>query len=106
MLLSCLPFSLTLPEGWQCEVGNYSNGRFTMPLYTVVVPNFIQGGLDFHFEHQVKMLRPHALEALFEQSVRVMEAGVANPDITIDSLLHEVLSDEHAVEQNAVPIIV
>lgn len=91
MLLSCLPFSFTLPEDWQCEIGNYSNGRFPMPLYTVVVPNFIEGGLDFHFEYMVKVLYTHELEALFEQSVRVMEAGIANPDITIDELMHEVL---------------
>lgn len=91
MLLSCFPFSFALPEGWQCEIGNYSNGRFPMPLYTVVVPNFAEGGLDFHFEHMVKILHPHDLEALFEQSVRVMEAGIANPDVTIGALLREAL---------------
>lgn len=91
MLLSCLPFSFKLPEGWQCEIGNYSNGHFPMPLYTVVVPNFIEGGLDFHFEYMVKVLYPYELKALFEQSVRVMEAGVANPDITIGELMNEVL---------------
>lgn len=101
MLLSCLPFSFSMPEGWQCEVGNYSNGRFTMPLYTVVVPNLIEGGLDFHFEYQVKVLYPHELEALFEQSVKVMEAGAANPDITIGELMHEgsgICSHQEAVE--------
>ncbi|HMM31279.1 MAG TPA: condensation domain-containing protein [Clostridia bacterium] len=91
MLLSCLPFSFALPEGWQCELGNYSNGRFPMPLYTVVVPNLVEGGLDFHCEYMVKVLHTYELEALFEQSVRVMEAGVANPDITIGELMHEVL---------------
>lgn len=91
MLLSCLPFTFSLPEGWQCEMGNYSNGRFAMPLYTVVVPNFIEGGLDFHFEYRLNMLYLHELQALFEQSIRVMEAGVANPNITIGELMHEVL---------------
>jgi len=88
MLLSCLPFSISLPEGWQCEFGNYSTGRFIMPLYTVVVPNFIEGGLDFHFEYLVKILNPQDLENLFEQSVEMIEMGIANPDITIDELLH------------------
>ena len=91
MLLTCLPLKFTLPEGWQCEAGNYSNGRFAMPLYTVVVPNFIEGGLNFHFEHLVKVIYQRDLQALFEQSVRVMEAGIANPDITIGELMHEVL---------------
>ncbi|HOP10917.1 MAG TPA: condensation domain-containing protein [Oscillospiraceae bacterium] len=88
MLLTCVPLSLSLPEGWHCEFGNYSNGRFTLPLYTVVVPNMNDGGLDFRFEYMVKILYPHELEALFEQSVEVMERGVANPDITIGELLH------------------
>ncbi|MEL7609315.1 MAG: condensation domain-containing protein [Bacillota bacterium] len=104
MLLSCLPFSFTLPEGWQCEMGNYSNGRFPMPLYTVVVPNFTDGGLDFHFEYMIKILYPYELEALFEQSVRVMEAGIANPDITIGELMHEVL--EVNLDQGATAAIV
>lgn len=91
MLLSCLPFTFSLPEGWQCEMGNYSNGRFAMPLYTVVVPNFIEGGLDFHFEYMVKVLTLNEIDALFEQSIRVMEAGIANPDITIAELMHDVL---------------
>ena len=91
MLLSCLPFTFSLPEGWQCEMGNYSNGRFAMPLYTVVVPNFIEGGLDFHFEYMVKVLTLNEIDALFEQSIRVMEAGIANPDITIGELMHDVL---------------
>jgi hypothetical protein len=101
MLLSCIPFSFKLPEGWQCEVGNYSNGRFLMPLYTVVAPNLIEGGLDFHFEYQKKVLYPQELEALFEQSVRVMEAGAANPDITVGELMYEgseVCSHQEAVE--------
>jgi len=88
MLLTCVPLSLTLPEGLHCEFGNYSNGRFVMPLYTIIVPNLIDGGLDFRFEYMVKILRVEELQALFEQSVRIMEAGVANPDITIGELLH------------------
>ncbi len=91
MLLSCLPFKFSLPQGWECEMGNYSNGRFAMPLYTVVVPNFIKGGLDFHFEYRLNALYIYELQALFENSVRVMEAGIANPDITIGQLMHEVL---------------
>lgn len=91
MFLSCIPLSFALPEGWQGEFGNYSNGRFPMPLYTVVVPNLVEGGLDFHFEYMVKVLYLHEIQALFEQSVRVMETGIANPDITIGELMHEVL---------------
>lgn len=90
MLLTCLPLSISLPEGWQCEFGNYSNGRFMLPLYTVVVPNLIEGGLDFRFEHQVDTLYREELDALFEQSVKIMEAGIANPDITIGELMHEI----------------
>ncbi|HPS36088.1 MAG TPA: hypothetical protein PK854_12585, partial [Oscillospiraceae bacterium] len=87
MLFTCVPLSLSLPEGWRCEFGNYSNGRFTMPLYTVVVPNINEGGLDFHFEYMVRILQPYELETLLEQSVRIMEAGVTNPDITIGELI-------------------
>lgn len=91
MLLSCLPLSFSLPVSWQCEIGNYSNGHFPMPLYTVVAPNLTEGGLDFRFEHMIKILNHHDLDALFEQSIKVMEAGVANPDITIGELLHGAL---------------
>lgn len=87
MMFSCFPFSINLPEGWVCEMGNYSTGRFIMSLYTVVIPNFLEGGLDFQFEHLVKILYPEDLDALFEQSVGIIEAGIANPDVTIGELM-------------------
>ncbi len=101
MLLSCLPLKFSLPQNWACELGNYSNGHFPMSLYTIVVPNFSEGGLDFCFEHMIKVLNHDDLDALFEQSVRIMEAGVANPDITIGELIHAV--PEVAAQKDAAP---
>ncbi len=91
MILTCLPFSYTPPEGWKIEFGGYSTGRFSFPLYSFIVPSPADGGLDCYFEFLIRRLSDRHISDLYNNAVKVIETGIANPYITIGELLSGVL---------------
>ncbi len=92
MLFTYLPKEfLNLPEGIDCRFGGISTGHFVCILYTMVVPSFDDGGLDFYYEYQTYKLNPQDLESMHKNMTKVIEAGIENPDITIGDILENVL---------------
>lgn len=91
MLFTCMPLSYTPPEDWKVEFGGYSTGRFSFPLYSFTVPSPVDGGLDFYFEFQTYRTSDQNITDLYNNAVKVIEAGIADPHITIGEILDRVL---------------
>lgn len=94
MLLTCLPLQFDPPaEGWECELGGVSSGHFAMALYTFVLTDLSGKNISFHFEHNLKWLSAQKIKAMFDGAMKVLDAGMDNPDITIGALLNDVLRE-------------
>ncbi len=91
MLFTCMPFNYTPPEGWKIEVGGYSTGRFSFSMYSFTLPNPTDGGLDFYFEFQTYRISDQNITDMYNNAIKVIEAGIANPDITIGEILGSVI---------------
>ena len=92
MLFTYLPKEfLNLPEGIDCRFGGVSTGHFVCVLYTMIVPSFEDGGLDCFYEYQTYRLDPQDLENMHKNMIKVIEAGIENPNMTIGEILRSVL---------------
>lgn len=79
------------PEGIDCRFGGVGTGHFVCNLYTMAVPSFEDGGLDFYYEYQTHNITPEDLELMHRNMIKVIEAGIENPDISVSDLLYNVL---------------
>ena len=48
-------------------------------------------GLDFYYEYQTYKLTPQDLENMHKNMIKVIEAGIENPEITIGEILYKIL---------------
>jgi hypothetical protein len=91
MMLTCIPMQFTPPKGWEIEFGGCSTGRFAFLLYLITIPSLVDGGLDFYFEFRTHEISDQNITDLYHNTIKVIEAGIVNPDITIGELLDGVL---------------
>ncbi len=88
MLFSCLPLNyFKLPDGWSCEFGGCSTGRFAFPEYSLLVPSLVDGGMDFYYEYQTHRFTKEDLLSLHRGTMKAISMGMENPQITIGELL-------------------
>lgn len=91
MLYTFLPSFNDYPEGYKCEVTGYNPTRFSFPLYTLAVINDFIGGLDFYFAYLTYRITPEHVNALYFNTIKVIDAGIADPNIKINELLNHIL---------------
>ncbi len=93
--LGVLPFHL--------DFRSYNLGRYFTPLYVISHPDSVTGGLKLNYMYRVKLSTKADMEALHENTVRTILAGIENPKITVGELLDRVIpkdeikgEEEHA----------
>ena len=84
--LSSLPFHL--------DFRSYNLGRYFTPLYVISHPDAVTGGLTLNYMYRVKLSTAADMEALHENAVKTILAGIENPKITVGELLDRVTPKE------------
>jgi hypothetical protein len=88
MMFSWLPIPLDLGGGdIKFDFRTYDLGRYFTPLYTICSPDPKDKGINLNYMYRVKLSRKEQIEALHKNAVKVILAGIENPDIKIGDLL-------------------
>lgn len=83
-----VPFFDNLP--FSVDFKTYNLGRYFTPLYTITVPDIKDKGINMYYMYRTKLSTPQDIEALHENTVKVILAGIENPEITIGQLLDSI----------------
>lgn len=81
-LADMLPFKLTFKF--------YDPGRYFSPLYTITVPDSADGGINMYYMYRSKLSNPEHINALHDNAVKTILAGIENPELTIGELLDRI----------------
>lgn len=86
-MFSWIPLPINGEFGMGFEFKTYNLERYFTPLYVITMPDPKDGGLNFCYMYRTKLSTKEQIEKLHENTVRVIEAGVDNPSVTIGELL-------------------
>lgn len=87
MMFSWIPVPLEFEDGVKITFQNYDLGRYFTPLYTICSPDPRDKGINLNYMYRVKLSTAEDIEALHKNCMKVVLAGIENPDITIGELL-------------------
>lgn len=87
LMFSWLPIPVTELTDFKFDFKTFNLGRYFSPLYAICYPDPRSSSLMMHYMYRVKLITPEHLEALHVNSLKVIEQGIDNPDITIGELL-------------------
>lgn len=87
MMFSWLPIPVTEFKDYKFEFKTYNLGRYFSPLYAICYPDPKTQSIALHYMYREKLISPADIEALHNNTVKILELGIANPDITIGELL-------------------
>ncbi len=87
LMFSWLPVPVTEFKEYKFDFRTYNLGRYFSPLYAICYPDPQTGALALHYMYREKLITPADLENLHNNTVKILEQGIANPDITIGELL-------------------
>ena len=85
-----LPVNLMADLPFTVDFKTYNLGRYFTPLYTITVPDTTDMGINMYYMYRVKLSTPEHIEALHENTVKVILAGIDNPEMTIGELLNSI----------------
>ncbi len=88
MMFSWIPVPIDLGEiDMKFDFKTYDLGRYFTPLYTICSPDPKDKGINLNYMYRVKLSKPEDIEILHENAMKVIMAGIENPQITIKELL-------------------
>ncbi len=88
MMFSWIPVPIDLERfGIKFDFKTYDLGRYFTPLYTICSPDPKDKGINLNYMYRVKLSQKEHIEALHKNTVKVVMAGIENPNITIKELL-------------------
>lgn len=91
MMFSWIPIPLLeekLP--FKIDFQAYNLGRYFTPLYVISYPDPVSKGIRINYMYRVKLSTEADIEALHENAVKTIIAGIENPDIKIGELLDNI----------------
>lgn len=65
----------------------YDLGRYFTPLYTICSPDPKDKGMNLNYMYRIKLSKQEDIESLHENCMKVVMAGIENPQITMKELL-------------------
>lgn len=74
------------------SVEGFNSGYFLIPLYLFIVHNINSGEIQINYRHMPHIIPEWNVRELHENALRVIEAGIDDPDITVGELLDMVES--------------
>ncbi len=87
LMFSWLPIPVTELTEFNFDFKTYNLGRYFSPLYAICYPDPQSASIMLHYMYRIKLISPRQLEAMHNNTVKVIEKGIENPDITIGELL-------------------
>ena len=88
MMFSWIPVPIDLGEiNMKFDFKTYDLGRYFTPLYTICSPAPKDRGINLNYMYRIKLSKPEDIEALHENAMKVIMAGIENPQITMKELL-------------------
>ena len=77
--------------GLKYEFFSYGMGYLHVTYYTMISPNFISGSYDCFYVRHTRFITEEDVLLFHSNIVKTIEAGVANPGLTLGEILSEVL---------------
>ena len=90
MMFSWIPVPPMNDLPFKIDFTAYNLGRYFTPLYVITHPDPETQGIRINYMYRVKLSTEADINALHENAVRTILAGIENPDITIGTLLDRV----------------
>ena len=93
---ACMMFSwIPVPVGqdalpFKIDFQGYNLGRYFTPLYVISHPDPVTKGIRINYMYRVKLSTAADIEALHENAVKTIIAGIDNPNIKIGELLDNI----------------
>lgn len=90
MMFSWIPVPVDLSElgfNFSFDFQVYDLGRYFTPLYTICSPDPKDKGINLNYMYRVKLSEKKHIDALHKNCMKVVLAGIENPQITIKELL-------------------
>lgn len=87
MMFSWIPIPIGMDVGFKFDFRFYDLGRYFTPLYTICSPDPTDNGINLNYMYRIKLSEKKQIEALHRNAMKVVMAGIENPDITIKELL-------------------
>ena len=94
MMFSWIPIPPLTSLPFHLDFRSYNLGRYFTPLYVISHPDAVTGGLTINYMYRVKLSTAADMEALHENAVKTILAGIENPKITVGELLDRVTPKE------------
>ncbi|MGN0468483.1 MAG: condensation domain-containing protein [Acutalibacteraceae bacterium] len=90
MMFSWIPVPIMPNLPFKVDFKTYDLGRYFTPLYTICSPDPKDMGININYMYRVKLSTADDIEALHSNAMKVILAGIENPDITIGELLDSI----------------
>ena len=88
MMFSWIPVPLdTATMGFKFDFRTYDLGRYFTPLYAICSPDPKDKGINLNYMYRIKLSKKEDIEALHTNAMKVIMAGIDNPQITMKELL-------------------
>lgn len=88
MMFSWIPVPIDLDGvGFKFDFKTYDLGRYFTPLYTICSPDPKDRGINLNYMYRIKLSTKEDIEALHKNCMKVIMAGIENPQITMKVLL-------------------
>ena len=88
MMFSWIPVPLdTATMGFKFDFKTYDLGRYFTPLYAICSPDPKDKGINLNYMYRIKLSKKEDIEALHANAMKVIMAGIENPQITMKELL-------------------
>ncbi len=90
MMYSWIPMPIDDSFPYKMQFKTYNLERYFTPLYTMTVPDSSDKGINMYYMYRVKLSTPEQIKALHRNSLKVILAGIENPQITVKELLDSI----------------
>ena len=87
MMLTWLPIPIDVDMGFKFSFQIHDLGAYFTPLYTICSPDPATRGINMNYLYRYKLSSQAQIEKLHENALKVIVAGIENPDITVGELL-------------------
>lgn len=87
MMFSWISLPVSSELGEMFDFKTYNLERYFTPLYAIAMPDPKDSGLNMCYMYRTKLSQRHQIEAMHENSMKVILKGIENPEITVGELL-------------------
>ncbi len=90
LMYSWIPMPIDDSFPYKLRFKTYNLERYFTPLYTMTVPDSSDKGINMYYMYRVKLSTEQQIRDLHKNSLKVILAGIENPNITVKELLDSI----------------